>query len=409
MNYKNLPFALFIASISMLVSCSENNEVQMYEAQVTTNAPTSLQGKEFVWTEGTLTMREMNTGKETSFALPTTTIHNLPAGQYTASIEGKISYADPTNGEAQTAGVRGSKENITIKEGNASFSIDLVIYNAASSFVFSEIYCTGSLNAKGTGGIVGDKFFKIYNNSNTVQYADGLALLECVLGCTDEYTYTPDPRVEGFASQVVYVVPGSGKDYPVQPGESFVITDQASNHTTGNTNAIDMTKADFEWYDETDKGMDTDNPAVPNMDKWYSYSATIWTPNNQGNRAYALARIQTGSHSFLNNYWHENWAYVNTGVTKYKKGFLVPNNWILDAVNLSPSINFRMLGTSAALDKSYVSISDAGNSKERFGKSAQRKTSGQLTTQDGKSTYTVLLDTNDSANDFTVATVSYKK
>lgn len=403
MKLKNLFLMLLAVAAGAFVSCDKEEDTpKTYSAQLSFKAPSSIGDNSFTWKEGTLVMTEINTGKKTSFSVSEAmTLSGLEAGQYNAVIDGEITCAE------NDLSVRGSKENITV-DTDVSFSIDLIVYNSQSTFVFSEIYCAGSLKADGSSGITGDKFFKIYNNSDTVQFADGIAILESVLGCVDKYTYTPDPRDEGFASQVVYVIPGDGTEHPVQPGEYIVITDQASNHNADNPNAIDMSGADFEWFDDTEKSIDTDNPNVPNMDKWYSYSATIWTPNNQGNRAYAIARIECGKDAFLQDYYHEDWSYENSGITMYKKGYFVPNEWILDAVNLSPSSVFNMLGTSVSIDKGYVSISEQGSSKDRFGKSAQRKVSGETISKDGRK-YTVLLDTNDSASDFTVETVSYKK
>lgn len=51
--------------------------------------------------------------------------------------------------------------------------------------------------------------------------------------------------------------------------------------------------------------MDPDIAEVPNLDKWYSYSATIWMPNNQANRAYAIARMGVSKDEFLANYYKE--------------------------------------------------------------------------------------------------------
>lgn len=408
MNIKHLSFVSLIAFAALLPSCNDNDTaVPTCEIQLETRAPESLGNQTFTWVEGCLTMNEINTGQETSFPLPATAL-TLTAGQYMARIEGRISYTG-TDGKTDTLNVRGSRENITVTETNTVIRIDLVIYDIASSFVISEIYCTGSLDASGQSPILGEKFFKIYNNSDTVQYADGLALLESALTCTFAYTYTPDPRKDGFPAHTVYVIPGSGKEHPVQPGSFIVLVDQASDHSAGNPNGIDMSKADFEWYDENDKVPDTDNPEVPNMEKWYSYSLTIWTPSYSSNRAYAIARILTDKEKFMQNYYHNDWSYESLpGHIMYQKGYLVPNEWILDAVNLCPKTKFTMLATSETLDKSFVSISDNGISTELYGKSVQRRTAGELTDKDGR-IRRVLLDTNDSSNDFTVETVSYKK
>ena len=407
-----------LVAATLLSSCSNSDDIATYSPTFELKAPSSIGTTSFTWKSGNLSMTEINTGNTTVVALPMAQIPTVTAGEYTITIEGEIEYNTDSfddNGNPTSittlSPVRGSKEGVTINNNGISLDIDLIVYNNNSSFVFSEIYVTGSLNVKGTSGIIGDKFFKIYNNSNKTQYADGIALLESVITTVDNFTYTPDFRNEGFASQVVYVIPGDGDNHPVEPGKYLLIADQASNHNATNGNALDMSESDFEWYDYTNKGTDTDNPQVENLDRWYSYSATIWTPSNQGNRSFAIAKIPVKKEDFLaegSKYYHSDWEYVNSGVTKYKNGYLIPNSWVLDAVNLSPSTMFTKLATSVALDKSFVSISDTGSDVTRFGKSIIRKSAGQMKDEKGN-TFTLLTDTDNSKNDFTIGNVSLKK
>ena len=413
MKIKNI-LGLTIITAALLSSCSKE-EISTFAPTITINKPTSLATNMFTWETGTMTFKEINTGKVTNVPLPLSQFPEVSVGEYIVTVDGTIEYnTDGFDDDGNpslitaTAPVRGSKENVTINNNGVNISIDLMVYNNESSFVISEIYVTGSLNAAGTSGIIGDKFFRIYNNSIKTQYADGLALLESVITTTDNFTYSPDFRNEGFGTQVVYVIPGNGKDYPLAPGESIVIADQASNHKAGNSNALDLSNADFEWYDYTDKGTDTDNPQVTNLDRWYSYSSSIWTPSNQGNRAYAIARIGVSKDEFLadgSKYYHSDWSYVNSGKVLYKKGYLIDHAWILDAVNISPSTNFSKLATSVALDKSFVSIANTGTDATRFGKSIVRKSSGKIKDENGN-LYSLLIDTDNSKNDFTVETVS---
>ena len=65
----------------------------------------------------------------------------------------------------------------------------------------------------------------------------------------------------------MYAIPGNGKDYPVQPGKSLLICDKAIDHREANSNSFDLSNADFEWYDDSDKNPDIDNPQVTNLDK----------------------------------------------------------------------------------------------------------------------------------------------
>ena len=79
-----------------------------------------------------------------------------------------------------------------------------------------------------------------------------------------------DFRTECCAGTAFYCIPGSGRDVPVEPGKSLIVVNNAQNHLESNPNSWNATTADFEWYDvsSNDAYQDTDNPAVPNLDKW---------------------------------------------------------------------------------------------------------------------------------------------
>ena len=85
------------------------------------------------------------------------------------------------------------------------------------------------------------------------------------------------PRLE-ILRRVVHMIPGSGRDVPVQPGGKLLIVDNALNHTVANPNSWDMTTADYEWYDESTNPQftDIDNPKVPNLEKIYCSTLTAW-------------------------------------------------------------------------------------------------------------------------------------
>ena len=75
--------------------------------------------------------------------------------------------------------------------------------------------------------------------------------------------YYKYPALEdGLAVENMYVIPGDGDDHPLAPGESLVLALAAIDYThtygegedavEGNTQAIDLSKADFEFYDENE-------------------------------------------------------------------------------------------------------------------------------------------------------------
>lgn len=100
--------------------------------------------------------------------------------------------------------------------------------------VFKEIYYTGS-RTPSNGTYFSDQFYEIYNNTDTVVYADGL----CIGNTGGGAGNTPTARTWGFRPdqnyvylQNVWMIPGSGKEHPIQPGTSIVIAQDGIDHKT---------------------------------------------------------------------------------------------------------------------------------------------------------------------------------
>ena len=173
----------------------------------------------------------------------------------------------------------------------------------------------------------------------------------------------------------------------------------------------DYRGADFEWYDEVTIGTvrDTDNPAVPNLDKWYSYSATIWILSQQANRSYAIARIPEGvtAESFLNDY-QCSYTYYFTFSEKYitrDNQYYIPLDWIIDGVNLCPASTQEFLCLPPAIDISYKSINDDPQSaSDRAYRMFVRREAGK--SPEGN---IILQDTDDSAKDFKIVNINTKE
>ena len=67
-----------------------------------------------------------------------------------------------------------------------------------------------------------------------------------------------------------------------------------------NPNSFDLSKANFEWYDESTnpKVTDIDNPEVPNMERLYTYSRTIWGPHDRGFYSYIIGFLGVDNQTF---------------------------------------------------------------------------------------------------------------
>lgn len=287
---------------------------------------------------------------------------------------------------------------VTIKQSNVAAK--------NGEFVIEEIYFTGTALPE-TGSpdkYHGDQYIKIRNNTDEDLYADGMLLIlqSSVLSNTkSEIPAAVDFREEYCAGQAFYAIPGSGRDVPVKAGESLIIVNNAQNHLESNPDSWDATTADFEWYDESSNEtiLDTDNPAVPNLDKWYAQSLTVHCLHNRGAYGIAIAMPPAGTtgeqflqdHPIGDGYYYIYHSPNGSDDKRPIKGYFVPNEWVLDAVNTGGRNTFGIAPWGTSLDAGYTWCGTEDSDPDRFNKSVIRKTGA-----DGK-----LVDTNNSSNDFT--------
>ena len=287
---------------------------------------------------------------------------------------------------------------VTIKQSNVAAK--------NGEFVIEEIYFTGTARPE-TGSpdkYQGDQYIKIRNNTDEDLYADGMLLIlqsSVLSNMESEIPAAVDFREEYCAGQAFYAIPGSGRDVPVKAGESLIIVNNAQNHLKSNPDSWDATTADFEWYDESsnENFLDTDNPAVPNLDKWYAQTLTVHSLHNRGAYGIAIAMPPAGTtgeqflqdHPIGDGYYYIFHSPNGSDYEMPIKGYFVPNEWVLDAVNTGGRNTFGMAPWGTSLDAGYTWCGTEDSDPDRFNKSVIRKTGA-----DGK-----LVDTNNSSNDFT--------
>ncbi len=275
--------------------------------------------------------------------------------------------------------------------------------------LIEEVYFTGS-PIEGSTSPSMDQYIKLTNNSDRVVYADGvLFVTNFITGTiTSVGAYYEYPDLEdGLAVNNMYAIPGKGDEHPLAPGESLILALAAIDYTAsyqdgdnvieGNSNAIDLSRADFEFYDENDIYPDTDNPDVENLDIWFKTSRTITSLHNRGFESYAIVippydetaeTIMTnhhweGSYFFHFNEWNFDYDLADEDV------WVIPGEWVLDAVNCCTEDSFYQNPWPAAFDAGWTHAGDYDRDPARFGKSVRRSV------KDGK-----LMDTNNSTNDF---------
>ena len=319
---------------------------------------------------------------------------SLPVGFYSCTFDATVRVSDDYGYP-----IRAYEQSVSVKDAEQFLAMQAFEVRESKDFVLAEIFFAGTQTPEGKN-YIGDKYFVLVNNSDSVLCADGIVLVESKFKNTSKYDVTPDIRNSALAVDAIYRVPGDGSKFPVKPGGAFLIADNALDHRTVNVNSFNMLDANVEWYDVSTNATvtDIDNPDVPNMDKIYCYTLTIWVPNNQGNTTFAIGRMPKDliDSVYLSEYRYD-YDYINVtqaGTFEMSgSAYKFPNSWIIDAVNLCPHSAYQWLVVHESLDAGFAFVGETGSDKTRFSKCVRRKVG-----EDGK-----LIDTNNSSEDFEMA------
>lgn len=393
---KKMIYLLSMCMMLALTVCNDDGNEPASNSNITPQfeitLPSSLDSLGGKITNPSIEVKNVSTGRTSTFDSESSV--SLPTGLY--DITYKADVAVP--GDTAMRHIVAFKQSVELTASNRT--VKLTAYETVDNndFIISEVFFTGTLQTSGNQ-YYGDDYIKIYNNTDHVLYADGLTLLESEFTTTIKYNYTPDIMDSAMTVQAIYTIPGSGHDHPVQPGGELLIVDTGIDHRVVNPNSFDLSKADFEWYDESSSPshLDIDGPTVPNLDKWYCYTRSFWMLHNRGFKAWAIARIPVDKETYLKDYRYTyNYDIVVAAGTfpMSQTQYYVPNSWIVDAVNCSVASDYKWNVTAASLDRGWSYCGTIDRDKTRYFHSVRRK---MLYLKDG---HPVLKDTNNSTEDF---------
>ena len=175
----------------------------------------------------------------------------------------------------------GSAKAVVIDSEDALTSIKISA-TKSSSLIFKEIFYCGSKTPSKTN-YMKDNFFEIYNNGSEPVYVDGLCISSSSNYSSSLINFADNNghlvAADGTSTKmvaddyvavkdIIWQIPGDGKTYLLNPGESFIIASSATDHTAAdkNPNSIDLSSAEFETVCDKyiDKGQ-VDNPSSENM------------------------------------------------------------------------------------------------------------------------------------------------
>lgn len=382
--------------VALLCSCSDN-EISRTQTEVSISYPADAEGLTIVSEE----IKAVNLSTGQTQILPSKSKIDIVSGLYDFIYSAEVRFSSSNGTETSTmkGTLSGKAENVSITQSPCNVNIETFLSAENADFIIEEIFFTGTLRPSGSA-YYGDGYIKIFNNTDHVLYADGVGFCESKFKSTANTEYSPDIRKDTMTIQSLYIIPGSGHDHPVLPGQSLLLCDTGIDHRNANTNSFDLSAADFEWYDvsQNPSTLDIDSETVPNLDKWYCYTESFYTLHNRGFTSIALVRVPIDKQTYLKDFWYSYDYTVYTAAGAFpmqQQAFKMPNNWILDGVNLSVEAARLWNVLPPSVDAGWTHCGTTDNDKTRFFKSVRRKV--QYINSDGTRH---LKDTNNSTDDF---------
>ncbi len=264
------------------------------------------------------------------------------------------------------------------------------------TLVFSEIYYCGSKPPTGFSWFR-DQFYEIANNTDEVQYLDGLHFAH-----TDRINsdHTMPIWPESDEGKYIYLdrvwkFPGSGTDYPLQPGESCVVAQFAANQKLEiyNPNSpVDLSTAEFEFCMNNPNY--PDQPAVNMEHVYYDGSDAMLLPQYLTpvfGCGYVLFRIPDGE---TWNPAHDLTLQTKNAADSWSDIFAkLPLEYVIDVVEATPNESYvAEKNIPAVLDAGFVTVGGI-----YLGQGVTRKRDTKTVAANGAVLYQ---DTNNSSEDF---------
>lgn len=248
MNINSTKYTLLLLALFLFCHCTpisealKTEEVGSIEIEVKITSESDLSTlKNFQDLEIKLTNVEENVAYVRATEGISTMLSDILPGIYTINITGK---AIDDKGEEQF--FNGSVQNLPLLKDGATVDIEL-FPGWVSPIVFKEIFYSGTQQF-----YFRNQFYEIYNNSDELFYLDGLyfCVAEPMKATTKKPIWPAEDGNKYIYTDRLWKIPGGGKEYPLYPGESAVLSQFAANHQLEIYNPdspIDGSTSEFEF------------------------------------------------------------------------------------------------------------------------------------------------------------------
>lgn len=270
------------------------------------------------------------------------------------------------------------------------------LISVKQSLLISKVYASGTRDFNNSG-YTADAYIEIFNNSDEIQYIDGI-YLALVEGDSPIAFAAKDNPTDIHARQV-FRFPGKGTDFPILPGKSIVACNSAIDHSANAPITVNLQNADFEFKNSLSKPIN--NPLVEPMILIHTSYVGLNYLNLQRGSVNGICMFKTTDN--VGTYPLD----YPPGKTSGNKFLRIPAKYVFDGVEI---LSYRSTGVDVN-SKRFQNFIDAGfktiSSTSGYShESIERK----VDTKKSSNGRIYLTDTNNSLNDMaTVADPTQKK
>lgn len=328
------------------------------------------------------------------------TFQGLVPDVYDISCSWKITAEEyhSLTGNAQVisgATVSGSVNQRLISQDNETITLPTSL-SIDRDIIIGKIYYAGSKDLNNRTYMAG-KYVELYNQSDDPVDVSGLYI--GLVEAESTQAYTLENLHEDYADSVillkqVFRIPVDA-NHLVKPGGTVLLVNSAIDHTPNDTLENNLLDADFEAKDYSSNPVQN-NPATPALELIYSMYPSISVMNLVQSGPCGVVIFRTDDDVTA---WSKTYPY---GKTAGNQWLLCPKRHIIDGVeclrltNKTPAVDVGTKRLYSEIDAGYTNINAISGWN---GEVVYRRTASLAV--DG---HPILMDTNNSSNDFQTST-----